>query len=663
MSTARRLDRAPALLDTDEEKSNSRADHGARQFVLGTAGHIDHGKTALVRALTGVDTDRLPEEKRRGITIDLGFAALDLEPYRLAIVDVPGHERFIRNMLAGASGFDMALLVVAADDSVMPQTREHLELLQILGIRTGIVAITKCDLAEPSWVDLVADEARALVAGSIGEGWPIVKTSAQTGRGIDELRAGLRRLCGEHRPRPDPGPFRMAVDRSFTVPGHGTVVTGTVASGNVSVGDELDWPQAGRTVRVRGLHRHDRPADSATRGARAALNLVGVSHTEIGRGHELAEPGYLKPTRVLTVELRSPARLRHRSRYRLHLGTAEVGAALAFLDSDGSLAQLFLSSPVVAVHGAPFVLREESPQTTAGGGRVLQPAARRLRRRDPLALPRLARLRSDDPAERVEAALTFVGLEPWTPSTLCRDTGVPVAEIPAVLERLTSAGVLVEIPLGPRRSTRVIAGLAAELEGRILRALGRLHASAPRLSAIPRARLLSAFDYLGSEALVSGLIEKLAGRGAIVVDGRAVALAGHVPRLSQSERRLKDRISEAYRSAGMNPPDPSEWAAKSTPLAAVRELLKLLSEEERIVPIAPDLYLDAEVVADIRRRVVERLSSGPPISMSDLRDLLGTTRKYAVPIGEYLDRIGLTRRDGDVRSLHPAHVPAGAASQ
>src|SRR5262245_13807903 len=274
-----------------------------RDFVIGTAGHIDHGKTALVRALTGVDTDRLPAEKQRGITIDLGFASLPVGPYRLAVVDVPGHERFIRNMLAGASGLDLAMLIVAADDSVMPQTREHLEILRLLGLSGGLVVVTKCDLVEPGWIDLVEEEVRSLVRGSFLERAAIVRTSATTGQGVGELKVALEAACGAIRPRGDPGVFRMAIDRSFTVAGHGTVVTGTVATGSVAVGEELEWHPAGRPVRVRGLHRHDRPVERVGRGSRAAINLAGVHHAEIRRGQELAAPGYLEPTRVLTVEV------------------------------------------------------------------------------------------------------------------------------------------------------------------------------------------------------------------------------------------------------------------------------------------------------------------------------------------------------------------------
>ncbi len=265
-----------------------------RDLVLGTAGHIDHGKTALVRALTGVDTDRLPAEKQRGITIDLGFAALPLGEFRLAIIDVPGHERFIRNMLAGATGLDLAMLVVAADDSVMPQTREHLEILRLLGLSGGLVVLTKCDLADPTWIELVEEDVRALIRGTFLEGASIVRTSVVNGQGLDDLKRELHSLCGTIKPGQDSGVFRMAIDRSFTVAGHGTVVTGTVASGRVAVGDELEWHPSGRVVRVRGLHQHDQPVDRIGRGSRAAINLVGVHHAELHRGQELAAPGYLQ---------------------------------------------------------------------------------------------------------------------------------------------------------------------------------------------------------------------------------------------------------------------------------------------------------------------------------------------------------------------------------
>ena len=303
-------------------------------FVLGTAGHIDHGKTALVRALTGVDTDRLPAEKQRGITIDLGFASLDLGDFHVALIDVPGHERFIRNMLAGASGLDLAMLVVAADDSVMPQTREHLQILTLLGLSAGVVALTKCDLVDPSWLDLVEEEIRSLVRGTFLEGAPIVRTSAVTGAGMAELKSALQSACAAVQPATDPGLFRMAIDRSFTVAGHGTVVTGTVASGQVAVGDELQWQPAGRRFACGVCTGTTTPVGSDRTWLRAAINLVGVHHSEVVRGHELASPGYLESTRVLTVDLVSSSDagrpLKHRDRYKLHLGHRRgLGRALS----------------------------------------------------------------------------------------------------------------------------------------------------------------------------------------------------------------------------------------------------------------------------------------------------------------------------------------------
>ena len=376
---------------------------GERDLVLGTAGHIDHGKTALVRALTGVDTDRLPAEKQRGITIDLGFAALSLGAHRLALIDVPGHERFVRNMLAGASGLDLAMLVIAADDSVMPQTREHLEILRLLGLAGGLIVLTKCDLADLAWISLVEDEVRELVRGTFLENAAIVRTSAVTGLGIDELKVELARLCDSVTVRQDSGLFRMAIDRSFTVAGHGTVVTGTVASGSVCPGDDLEWQPAGRAVRVRGLHRHDQPVERLGRGSRGAINLVGVHHGEIGRGQELAAPGYLQATRILSVDVASSGEavraLRHRGRYRVHLGTAEVAATLALLEGNDlapgahQLGQLFLAAAGgrrlraavrdprgepsrdtggrtrAATSGAP------PPQARSGGHGAIEPAA------------------------------------------------------------------------------------------------------------------------------------------------------------------------------------------------------------------------------------------------------------------------------------------------
>jgi selenocysteine-specific elongation factor len=633
-----------------------------KDLVLGTAGHIDHGKTSLVRALTGVDTDRLPAERERGISIDLGFAALDLGRHRLALVDVPGHERFVRNMLAGASGLDLAMLVIAADDSVMPQTREHLDILCLLGLTGGVIVLTKCDLVDPSWLDLVEEEIRSLVAGTFFQNAEVIRTSTVTGQGIAALRESLIRLCESAPNRSDAGLFRMAIDRSFAVSGHGTVVTGSVASGQVTVGDEVEWHPAGRTVRVRGIQRHDRAVERAGRGTRAALNLAAVHHDEIRRGDELAAPGYLAASRLLSVEIK-PARgglrpLRHRARYRLHIGTAEVGATLLLLESNElkgestALGQLFVSEPVAAVYGQPFVLREESPPATPGGGLVIQPVARRIRRRDTAMIARLRRLTDVQPAARVATTLGFTGVTPTTDRSLARDSGLAEVEVKRVVGDLAASGHLVEIAVGPRRTAYLIAETVHDLEDRVLRNLGWLHAGSPRQTAIVRARVAAALADVGNDALVDAIIERLKTRGRVMADARTVALAGHVPKLSQRERELKAEIALMYVAGGLTPPGPDDLAAKAGPRAAViPDLLSLLVDEERLAEIGPQLYLDYDVAVELRRRVTERLTNGSRITMAELRDLLGTTRKYAVPIGEYLDRIGLTVREGDLRRL------------
>lgn len=646
-----------------------------RHIVVGTAGHIDHGKTALVRALTGVETDRLPAEKQRGITIDLGFAALDLgNGRRAAIVDVPGHERFIRNMLAGASSVDLALLVVAADDSVMPQTREHLDILQLLGVPSGLVVLSKCDLVEAPWLDLVEEDIRQLVAGTLLESAPVVRTSATTGAGLNDVRQAIASLSASLPDRHDLGCFRMSIDRGFTVAGHGTVVTGTIASGRVRVGDELTlWPE-GRAVRVRHIQQHDRPVSELGQGTRAALNLAGVRHGDTYRGQELAFPGWLEPSRVLGVTLSvlgdAGRPLRHRGRYRLHLGTDEMAATLTLLEGSSAepgqsvLGQLLLARPVVAVHGQPFVLRQESPTATVGGGRILQPTGRRLRRRDAVGISRLRQRADRDPLVRIRAVMATRGLAGASESVLIREAGIPADELAGWLERLGAGGEIVELATSPRCSLRVLAETVAELEDRLLRALGRLHASRPRQTAIRRGDIAAELPDLENDALITTLLERLADQGRVVLSRHTVARTGQQPTLSQSERKLKAGLLEQLRAKTFSPPDFTELTAHAGAKAGlVRELLTLLVDEGQVVEVETNLYLDAEAEATMRERVRNYLATENTLTMAALRNLLGTTRKYAVPFGEYLDRIGLTEREGDLRRLadRPTESDSGGA--
>lgn len=639
-----------------------------RQLILGTAGHIDHGKSALVRALTGVDTDRLPEEKKRGITIDIGFAHADVGRFNLGIIDVPGHERFVKNMLAGAVGVDVALLVVAADDSVMPQTREHLAILQLLGVQRGLIAITKSDLADDDWLALVEEELRELTAGTFLEGCPIVRTAAPPSGspvGMDELRAAMEQVCESVDQRTTGAVFRLPIDRTFTSPGRGTVITGTVWSGELSSDEEVEWQPAGKPVRVRGLQNHGRDVDAIRRGQRAAVNLIGVHHTEIARGHELATPGFLKPSRVLTVDLHvlesSPWPVKHKSRQRLHLGTQEIMVSVSLLDGAAiepggrGVAQLFCAEPAVSICRQPFVLRAESPVVTIGGGRVLQPVAPRMGRHARSSAVRAARLKqlqSNEPVERADAAAFFYGTSPWRPIDLCRDAALELDEAVKVQKQMLDDGRTVALAVGPQRHLHVHRDVLAQLDERITDFLERYHREHALEAATPRARVIEALRLTDDAALANALMDRLIEQDTLRGDEQAVALAGFAPKLSDKQRQLRDTLIDQFRSAGVSPPSLDEVAAAQRVTEdQVRTIAELLLAERQLVHLGAGLYLHAEVEADMRRRVREALANGAGLTMSQLRDVLGTSRKYAVPIFEYLDRAGFTKRRGDLRVL------------
>jgi selenocysteine-specific elongation factor len=631
-----------------------------RDLILGTAGHIDHGKTSLVKALTGIDCDRLPEEKARGITIDIGFATLDLGDFRLGIVDVPGHERFIKNMLAGATGIDLAVLVVAADDSVMPQTREHLEILRLLGLRHGLIALTKCDLVDETTREVVELEIRELVQGSFLENAPLVRTSAQTGEGIEELKKSIAAVCHHVGEKTGSEWFRMAIDRSFIVQGHGTVVTGSVTSGRVAVGDEVEWLPRGERVRIRSLQNHDRPVEEVHRGMRAALNLAGVHHEDVLRGQEVATPGYLAPARVLTVRLHCLADvkrpIKHRAPVRFHLGTSEIMGTVSLLDCDAiepggwGLAQVFLEEPGTATWGQPFVVRGPSATQTLGGGQVLQPVAKKIRRRHVEMLERIERLWSGDAEQRVLTVAWFGGFSGFTIADLVRGANVDPDHARDLVACLKTRGDLVEVSVGSARRLLLHADMVKELDERILQALGRLHEQFPLMSSHDRQKVQSQLDYVGDDGLVHAAVDRLLQQKRLLGDLRRIARADFKPKLSGNQRKLKDRIVATYQEARFQPPEPASFAGQAGGNAAsLKDLFELCVAEGYLVHIVDDLYLDADTEASMRRSIGERLVSGPGMTVAEIRDLLGTTRKYAVPLCEYLDRAGVTRREGDLR--------------
>jgi selenocysteine-specific elongation factor len=672
-----------------------------RDLILGTAGHIDHGKTSLVKALTGVDCDRLPEEKARGITIDIGFAHLDVGDFRLGIVDVPGHERFIKNMLAGATGVDLCCLVIAADDSIMPQTREHLEILQLLGLRHGVIALTKVDLVDETTREVVELEIRELVKGTFLENAPIVPTSAHTGQGIGELKAAIEQAClrftkdegGRMKDDEAGAPaassfilhpssfFRLPIDRSFIVQGHGTVVTGSVVSGSAKVGDEIEWLPRGERVRIRSLQNHDVQVESVHRGMRAAVNLAGVKHEDVIRGQELATPGYLQPSRVITVRLHcTPSQavssrggepggraIKHRASVRFHAGTSEIMGVVSLLDCDRvepggwGLAQLFLEEPATTTWGQPFVLREPSATHTIGGGQVLQPVAPKIRRRHLEVLERVERLWTGNAEERALVVAWFGGFSGFTAADLVRGANIPPDQAEPLIARLKEAGKLAQVQASSTRGLLLHGDLLRELDERICDVLRRTHEQFPLMATHDRQKVQAQLDYVGDDGLVHAAVDRLLQQKKLVGDLRRIALAEHKPKLSTAQRKLKDKMVQTYLEARFQPPELSSFAPQAGGnAAALKDLLEVCIAEGYLSRVNDDLYLHTDCETQMKHQVTDKLAEGKGLTVAEIRDLLGTTRKYAVPLCEHLDRIGVTRREGDLRFAGSVHPPAGS---
>ena len=636
-------------------------------LILGTAGHIDHGKTSLIRALTGVNTDRLPEEKKRGITIELGFALLELDDYRMGIVDVPGHEKFVRNMLAGATGMDIAMLVVAADDSIKQQTREHLDILRMLNLPAGVIVITKIDMVEPDWVELVADEVRSLVQGTFLENSPVIPTSSHTGEGIDNLKQALvdaaEKVTDSGRLTAIDSPFRMPIDRTFAMEGHGTVVTGSVATGKVAVGDELLIQPGNVEVRVRSLQNHASAVEEVNRGQRAAINLAGIHHNETERGQELTAKGHLVPSKLITVNLNalkdSLKSIKDKSRVRLHVGSAEIICNIRFLDRDelhpgeSAPAQLFLSEAAVTTWNQPFVLRSESPVTTIGGGQVTNPNARRIQKPDEIDLKMVRQLQAHDPLDRASAALFFATTENWDPASLSRTAGI--RETGKVYEELKAEKLMQEIQLSPTRKLCVHAQVIQRLIDRISAALKKQHELNPLRSMIDRKSFLSGFDYLGESALLEAVVTKMKSDDVIRLSPTGIGLTGCGPKLSKNEQSLLNNIVTWFRGDGLTPPTTSDCQKRATKNKdSVPQLLALAVNNGDLVEVDKDFCLHVEIFEEVKDRIRSLVKEKGPVTMADIRDCLDTTRKYAVPLCEYLDTIGFTVRDGDFRKLADA---------
>jgi selenocysteine-specific elongation factor len=632
-----------------------------RSIIIGTAGHIDHGKSALVAALTGKDPDRLPEEKRRGITIDLGFADLQLDEVRVGFVDVPGHERFIKNMLAGAHGIDAVALVIAADEGVMPQTREHFDICRLLGIKSGIIVITKTDLVEPELAQLVRDEALELVEGSFMERAPVLSVSARTGAGLESLKQALHDLSIPERSS-DFLP-RLPVDRVFTMKGFGAVVTGTLVSGQINEGDELQLLPGTKRVRARGLQVHGQPVAAASAGNRTAVNLGGVDVNSIERGMVLAPPGKFRSSQVIDVLVNvlpdSPRTLRSRARIRLHAHAAEILGRVRVLDESGVIepgedgfAQLRLEAPIVAVCGDRFILRSYSPSQTIAGGEVVDPFATRHRGKEFGAVrERLEKLTKSD--QRVttfveSAAEAGLRREDLTERTAWTDQALAVA-----VGHSLKSGELIDCG-GVFLSTTIFARLAASVEDE----LKRHHTREPLSRGLPRETLRERVFTHAPPEVFRTVLDQLVLQGSLSVDKDLVRLRAHTLTVSEEEATLRDAFALVYREARFEPPSVDEAMIKlgigKSQLSHARKVLQLLIDSGELVRIQADLVFNRMALEELKvmvRKYGDEHEPGRLIDISTFKSLSGLSRKYAIPLLEHFDRERITRRAGDSRVI------------
>ena len=628
-----------------------------RHIVIGMAGHIDHGKTAIVRALTGVDTDRLKEEKERGMTTDLGFAFFGDD---MTIIDVPGHEKFVRTMVAGVNTIDIAVLVVAADDGVMPQTREHLEILRLLNIPAGLIALNKIDLVERDWLDLVTADIRTVVAGTFLEKSPVVPVSTVTGEGISLLGETIHQHSQFVREREDKGVFRLPIDRVFTIKGFGTIVAGTVLSGSVKVDDTLELLPQGVSVRIRGIQVHDHAVGESRTGQRTALNLQGVEKEMVERGNVLCAPGFFRPTSMLDAHMlylpSASKPLANRSRVHVHCGTSEVVARLVLLDQEtlapGSegLVQLHFEQPVVADAGDRYVVRSYSPVHTIGGGCVLDAHPEKHRRFQDDVGQRLNRLMHGDPAQPVLEQLARHTSGLATTVDMARQTSIPVRACLVHLEELLRRGSALRFgtdlwcAASTMRATRQ----------HILETLTRFHHEQPLRTGMLPSELHSHIKPALDRKLFDTACVALVQDGEVTRKNERLAVKDYQPVLSPEQQSAAQAIKRLLLINPLMPPGREELLAKMGKDG--EKVLTLMIETGEVVLLEDGILMHRDAIAQARTRVQEYFAHQPAGTMSEIRQHLGISRKYAVPLLVHFDHNGVTERDGDVRRLK--HVPA-----
>jgi selenocysteine-specific elongation factor len=632
-----------------------------KQIILGTAGHIDHGKTSLIKALTGINTDRLKEEQLRGITIELGFASMDLpNGQHLGIVDVPGHEKFVKTMVAGATGIDMVVMVIAADEGIMPQTREHMEICTLLNVQHGLVVLTKMDMVDEEWLELVTEDVRSFTAGSFLEDAPILPVSSMTGQGIPELIQALETLSASIPERSTTNLFRLPVDRVFTMKGFGTVITGTLISGMIRVGDPVMIYPSGVTSKVRGIQVHNAGVEQAVSGMRTAINFQGLEKASINRGDVLSSPNALTSSFMVDIGLQylksNKKPVKNRTRIRFHTGTSEVLGNLILLDSEelspGSFiaAQLRLDAPVALVKDDRFVIRSYSPVRTIGGGGILNPIPQKHKRFKPEVFSGIQNLVDLAP----EAVLIYhaqdAGYQGISFSNLRIMTNTSDKKLDASLQRLLSDKVLLMID----REQRIyihrdcFEQLISEAGGM----LNTFHKANPLKPGMPKEELKSRLPPQISAKLFKLMIQQMVKSGQVVQEENMIRLSTHTVSLGLDQTDVRGKILDAYQQNGLTPPYFKEFC-KSQKLdeTTSKDVLHVLVDEGLIVRIKDDLYFHQEAIDMIKKKLVEFLKAHGEITTPQFKDMTGASRKFVIPIIEYFDARNVTIRVGDIRKL------------
>lgn len=632
-----------------------------QHFVLGTAGHVDHGKTSLIKSLTGIDTDRLKEEKRRGITIELGFASLHLPSGpTLGIVDVPGHEKFIKHMVAGAAGIDLVLMVIAADEGVMPQTKEHLQICSLLGITTGLVALTKTDLVEKDWLDLVQSEINEYLKDTFLAGSPVIPVSAVKETGLPELLAQIDKTVSRLKEKTDDGIFRLPVDRIFTMKGFGTVVTGTLISDRIKVGEDIQILPEDITARIRGIQVHNAPVEEAFSGQRTAINLQGIEKTTLARGNVLVRPKTVWPTKRLDVVFEylssNIRKLKTRSLVRLHTGTTEIMTRIVFLDreelspGEKAFAQLNLAEDDVVVTRDHFVLRSYSPVTTIGGGFILDSLPGKHKRKNEKVLDDLQILQNGALAEKISVVLERSGFDGINLNTLAFRLGEHARKIREILDKLFSSHRA--ILLSGEDTTCLSVQLFRHLEEMIIQNLATYHKKNPLQAGMPKEELKSALPPAVSAKLFNMALTSLGKNDAVASDKEHVRLSSHLVQLEGDEDEVRQSITLTYAQAGLTPPSLGEVlnGFKNNKTKA-QNIIKLMLRDGELIKINEELCFARDTLVKLREDYKAQLIRDGQATPATFKDLTGLSRKYIIPLMEYFDVSKLTVRVGDHRIL------------